>query len=74
MELKPIRCRIPELLHVKGHNQQWLSDITGISRQQISDYCTKRSVMSLRTAALIANKIGCRIDDLYVWEWRQAEK
>jgi len=71
LELVPIRCRIPELLIKIGKDQQWLSISSGKSKQQISDYCTLRSIMNLRTAALIANIIGCRIDDLYIWEWQQ---
>jgi ParB-like chromosome segregation protein Spo0J len=70
MVLEPVRCRIPELLAKKGKDQQWLADMSGKAKSKISDYCTKREIMSLRTAALIARVIGCKIDDLYVWEWR----
>jgi DNA-binding XRE family transcriptional regulator len=70
MEYVPVRCRIPELLLRIGKDQKWLADETGKSQQKISDYCNMRDVMNLRTAALIAFVLRCRIDDLYVWEWR----
>lgn len=73
MELVPVRCRIPELLLKIGKDQQWLADHSGKSKSQISDYCTGRQIMNLRTAALLASVMGCRIDDIYVWEWRQQE-
>jgi hypothetical protein len=66
---KPIRCRIPELLHSIGKNQQWLSEQSGYSRQRISDICTMRDevVISLVTAYYISTIIDCLIDDLYEW-------
>ncbi|MNR93444.1 hypothetical protein D3C72_245000 [compost metagenome] len=70
MEYVPVRCRIPEILLRIGKDQKWLAIETGKSQQKISDYCTLRDVMSLHTAALIAFVLRCRIDDLYVWEWR----
>lgn len=70
MEYEPVKCRVPELLLRIGKDQQWLSDISDLSKQRISDYCTLRKVMNLRTAVLISRCIGCSMDDLYVWERR----
>jgi hypothetical protein len=70
MELVPVKCCIPEILNRIGKEQQWLADMTGKKKQQISDYCTMRDVMNLRTAALIAFVLKCKIDNLYVWELR----
>lgn len=64
---KPIRCRIPELLQNKGQNQQWLSDVSGYSRQRISDICNLRSIIGIETAYHLASIMGCSIDDLYEW-------
>ena len=71
MELVPVRCRIPELLARIGKDQQWLGDVSEKGSQKISDYCNMRSVMNLRTAALLANHLKCNIDELYVWVWQQ---
>ncbi|RCW44270.1 putative transcriptional regulator [Paenibacillus prosopidis] len=71
MELVPVRCRVPELLYRMGKDQQWLADKSGKGRQKISDYCTMRSIMNIRTAALLAYYLKCEIDDIYVWEWQQ---
>lgn len=66
---KPIRCRIPELLEKIGQDQQWLADMSGYSRQRISDICNmrNRSIIGLEVAHHIASIIGCKIDDLYEW-------
>jgi DNA-binding XRE family transcriptional regulator len=71
MEPVPVRCRIPYLLNRIGKDQQWLADVTGKGKAQISDYCTMRKVMNLRTAVLLAHYLKCQIDDIYVWEFRQ---
>ncbi|WP_143810371.1 helix-turn-helix transcriptional regulator [Paenibacillus sp. MY03] len=71
MEPVPVRCRVPTLLKRIGKDQQWLADVTGKSKSQISDYCTLRKVMNIRTAVLIAHYLTCTLDDIYVWEFRQ---
>ncbi|MCM3703781.1 helix-turn-helix transcriptional regulator [Paenibacillus macerans] len=71
MELYPVRCRIPQLLKKIGKNQQWLADITGMSKQTISDIVRLRNDnITLRKAALIAYYLNCKIDDLFEMEWR----
>lgn len=67
MVYKPGRCLLKQRLKEIGRTQQWLSEITGITKSQISDYATNRRVMTLSTAKTIANAIGCNIDDLYEW-------
>lgn len=71
MELVPVRCRIPELLRRMSKDQQWLADQSDKSRQKISDYCTMRSIMNIRTAAIMAYHLKCSLDDIYEWEWQQ---
>lgn len=66
--LRPIRCRIPILLHNLGKTQQWLADMSGYSRQRISDICNMRHIPGLEVAHHIASIIGCTVDDLYEWE------
>jgi len=71
MELVPVRCRIPELLHRLGKNQQWLANVTGISKQRISEIVNLHEYnISLTRAVLIAYHLRCSVDDLFEWEWR----
>ena len=72
MELKPISCRIPEHLERRRKTQQWLSDQTGISKQQLNDYVKMRHLMRIVVAKQIADKLKVNIDDLYNWK-RQRE-
>lgn len=67
MVYQPGRCLLKQLLHKIGKDQQWLSDVTGISKSQISMYAMNRRIMTLPTAMTIASAIGCSIDDLYEW-------
>jgi predicted transcriptional regulator len=70
----PIRCRIPEHLKRIGKNQQWLADLSDMSKSQLSDYIHMRRkvVLGLSKAKLISTLLKLkRIDDLYIWEWRE---
>jgi putative transcriptional regulator len=64
---KPIRCRIPELVHKLGKKQQWLADESGYSKQRISDICKMRYIPELEVLHHIASIIGCTSDELYEW-------
>ncbi|MNZ99156.1 hypothetical protein D3C78_1184690 [compost metagenome] len=71
MELVPVSCRIPHLLKMIGKNQQWLADKTGLSKQRVSDIVHLRmDNITIQRAAIIAYYLNCKIDDLFVWEWR----
>lgn len=61
------KCRLPELLRKRGFTQQQIADRAGMPKQQISDYATNRRVMSLLTAKIISETLGCTMDDLYHW-------
>lgn len=67
MVYKPGRCLLKQLLHKIGKDQQWLCDVTGISKTQISMYATNSRIMTIATAKTISKAIGCSIDDLYEW-------
>lgn len=71
MDLKPISCRIPEHLDRLKQNQQWLSDLTGVPKQQLSDYIKMRHIMGIVVAKKFAVQLKIKIDDLYVWDWQQ---
>lgn len=62
------RCLLNQLRIPKGLTQQNLADLTSISRSTISAYENNRYVMTLEDAKSIADKLGCRIDDLYNWK------
>ncbi|MCP1354610.1 MULTISPECIES: helix-turn-helix domain-containing protein [Aneurinibacillus] len=59
------RCLLRNRLREYGLRQQDLADRLGMPRSQVSDYATGRRMMTIETAASIANAIGCTIDDLY---------
>jgi len=61
----PGRCLLSRRLKEIGKTQQWLSEKTGISKSQISDYIHNRRIMKLGTAKTIAAAVDCYIDDLY---------
>ncbi|WP_076304691.1 helix-turn-helix transcriptional regulator [Paenibacillus odorifer] len=61
----PGRCLLARRLREIDKSQQWLSDVTGISKSQISDYVTNRRIMSLSTAMTISKAVKCSMDDLY---------
>jgi DNA-binding Xre family transcriptional regulator len=65
MGYKPGRCLLDVILKQKRKTQQWLSEDTGISKSQISDYVTNRRQMSLGNAMTIAKSLMCHIEDLY---------
>ena len=65
MVIKPGRCLLTKQLRQIKKNQQCLSNLTGMSKSQISDYANNRRLMSLTTAYTIAATIGCSTDDLY---------
>ncbi|WP_445671713.1 helix-turn-helix domain-containing protein [Paenibacillus sp. FSL R7-0210] len=65
MGYKPGRCLLTRRLNEIGKTQQWLIEVTGINKSQISDYATSRRYMSLGSAMTIAKAIGCHIEDLY---------
>lgn len=61
------RCKLPELLAKKGLLQNQLAEMVRLSRKQISDYATRRRIMSLKNAKIISGALGCRMEDLYEW-------
>jgi hypothetical protein len=71
MDLKPISCRIPEHLDRLKQSQQWLSDLTGVPKQQLSDYIKMRHIMGIVVAKKFAVQLKINIDDLYIWDWQQ---
>lgn len=69
MEPVPVRCRIPELLHRLGKNQQWLADMMGIDKSRISEIVNLREYnISIPRARLIAHLLRCSMDDLFEWD------
>ena len=68
MVYKPGRCLLKLRLREIRNNQQWLSEVTGINKAQISDYANNKRTMKLSTAKTISVAVRCSIDDLYEWE------
>jgi putative transcriptional regulator len=65
MVYKPGRCLLTIRLKEIRKTQQWLCEQIGMSKSQISDYATNRTMMSYGTAMTIAGAIGCHMEDLY---------
>lgn len=61
------KCLLQQMLHKRGLSQLELSQKTGISTSQISDYIHHRRVMTLQTAKRISHALKCYVDDLYEW-------
>jgi transcriptional regulator with XRE-family HTH domain len=61
------RCLLGSILDHKRMTQEDLSAMTGIHKGQINEYIHNKRIMSLNSARVIANSLGCKIDDLYKW-------
>ena len=68
------RCRLKQLLAQRGMSQIELSEITGKAESKISDYAKNKVLMSLSTAAIIAQALNCSIDDLYEFNLPESHK
>lgn len=72
MDFVPVSCHIPELLHKIGKNQRWLARQTDMSEQRVSDIVNLRHPnIRTSTSIIIATAIGCTVEQLFTWAWRQ---
>jgi transcriptional regulator with XRE-family HTH domain len=62
------RCQITNLLKEVKLTQAELADRCGMSESTISHYVTKRRIMSIQNAKIIAMVLKVKIDDLYSWD------
>lgn len=62
------KCLLLKQLKKSDMTQVELSELTGISRQQINEYIKNNRIMSLPNARIIASTLSCHIDDLYEWK------
>lgn len=65
------KCLLQNLLNRRHMTQVDLSDLTGISKTQISEYIANTRKMSLANAKLIAYVLKCHMDDLYEWKIKE---
>lgn len=68
MYLRIGRCQITKLLKQSKLTQAELADRTGMSESTISHYVSRRRVMSIQSAKIIATVLRVTIDDLYTWD------
>ena len=62
------RCRLHQLLKERKKTNRWLSEVTGISEQKLSNYANNITTIGrMGTAKTIASALNCHIDDLYTW-------
>jgi putative transcriptional regulator len=59
------KCLLLKILNRKHMSQADLSDLTGISKTQISEYINNNRKMSLSNAFLIACVLRVHVEDLY---------
>jgi transcriptional regulator with XRE-family HTH domain len=56
-----------------GMSQVQLAEKIHKTPSYISDVANGRHTLSLKNAKLIADAIGCHIDDLYEWHYRRGK-
>ena len=70
MSFRAGKCLLRSRLKQARLTQEKLAKRLDLSQQMISHYVNGRKVMSLEVAYNIAFIIGCDVDDLYTWEYR----
>ncbi|WP_303752919.1 helix-turn-helix domain-containing protein [Bacillus velezensis] len=69
LEVEIGQCLISNLLERRGMSLGQLSNLTGISKQRLSDYANGvRPSMNIKTAKIIAIALNCSIEELYEWK------
>ncbi|MCY7975587.1 helix-turn-helix transcriptional regulator [Bacillus inaquosorum] len=69
---KPVDPRLNELMHEYSVSIDDLVKRTGLSKQRINDYVSGvKSNMNIGTAMTIADAIGCSLEELYVWNFKE---
>lgn len=61
------KCLLSDRLKKADLTQVELSELTNISKSQISEYVNNKHIMSLETARIISKVLNCYIEDLYEW-------
>lgn len=61
------KCLLRVCLKQAKMSMVQLSEKTGISISQLSDYASDRRGMSLNNAKTLSKALECRIEDLYTW-------
>lgn len=50
---------------VKNYSQEYLSEVSGISRYTISEIELSKRIPKLETALLLARALDCRVEDIF---------
>lgn len=56
--------RLIDLMHERGIDREYLSELTGISQMSISKYIHKKAIPSVYNATKIAKALRCSLSDL----------
>ena len=59
------KCKLNNLINITYDD---LSNMTGISKLQLSEYVNNKRKMSLDNAITIAKTLSVSVEDLYEWE------
>ncbi|CAI6287625.1 helix-turn-helix transcriptional regulator [Bacillus subtilis] len=69
---KPVDPRLNELMHEYNVSIDDLVERTGLSKRRINDYVSGfKSNMNIGTSMTFADAIGCSIEELYVWNFKE---
>lgn len=60
-----MRCRIGELIEVKGMKKKYIAKEIGITPNQLSNWLAMKSYPPLDKAYKLADLLNCKVDDLY---------
>jgi transcriptional regulator with XRE-family HTH domain len=61
------KCLLADRLRQNDLTQSQLAEMSNIPKSQISEYVNNKHLMSLESAANIADVLNCNIEDLYSW-------
>jgi transcriptional regulator with XRE-family HTH domain len=60
-----MRCRISELIAAKGMKKKYVAKEIGITPNQLSNWLAMKSFPPLDKAYILADLLGCKVDNLY---------
>ncbi|MFS0776275.1 helix-turn-helix transcriptional regulator [Neobacillus sp. 3P2-tot-E-2] len=60
-----MKCRIGELIEIKGMKKKYVAKEIGITPNQLSNWLAMKSFPPLDKAYKLADLLNCKVDDLY---------
>ncbi|MCG8395080.1 helix-turn-helix transcriptional regulator [Bacillus atrophaeus] len=64
-----LKCRLGDVLKEYDMTISDIAENTNLSERRLNDYVDGiKTTMTMNVAMTVAKTIGCRIEDLFVWE------